>query len=305
MADSPDHKIFSPAFAEHLHQSPPDFLYHYTTQQGLLGIVDSGTLWATNIGYLNDATEFGLALGLIRDRLLNEVRESEMEASHFASADPPRARHANERKAQAQTLFTHTNSTHSPICVICFCERGDLLSQWRGYAGDGYGYSLAFSPSKLEIIRGNWFLLGKCIYDLELQKEIVNESLEYILAGKPRPIHAEQNNGQTLPKELTAFSDIWPVFTYGAFFKHPSFQEEQEWRLVSTTPYPPLFRKGKSMIIPYTPLRINCVPNDGIDHVFVGPCPHMQLSVRSVSDMLILKGFYVGVHPSSIPFRDW
>ena len=123
---------FSTAFAEHLQQPPPNFLYHYTTEQGLLGIVDSGTLWATNIGYLNDATEFSLSLELIRDRLLNELRETEMEERHFASADPQRARRANERKDRAQASSAYTNSTHSPICVICFCKKGDLLSQWRG-----------------------------------------------------------------------------------------------------------------------------------------------------------------------------
>jgi hypothetical protein len=96
------------------------------------------------------------------------------------------------------------------------------------------------------------------------------------------------------------------VFTYGAFFKHPSFEQEQEWRLVSiSSAYPPFFRQGKSMIIPYTPLRISSVLNGGINHVFVGPCPHMELSMRSVRDMFGIKNINVAVHPSSIPFRDW
>src|SRR5262249_45501398 len=61
--------------------------------------------------------------------------------------------------------------------------------------------------------------------------------------------------------------------TYGAFFKAPSFEQAQEWRLVSALIYAPLFRKGKSMIIPYTPLPINAAENFSINHAFVGPCP--------------------------------
>lgn len=38
--------------------SPPPILHHYTTQEGLLGIVESKSIWATNIYYLNDAAEY-------------------------------------------------------------------------------------------------------------------------------------------------------------------------------------------------------------------------------------------------------
>jgi hypothetical protein len=126
MADTPDQPFFSATFAEHLQQAIPEFLYHYTSQDGLLGIVQSRAIWATNISYMNDATEFGLA----RDRLLEEIRTRYI------------------RKASVDVVsWITTKITDSPICVSCFCEDGDLLSQWRGYAGDGYGYSLAFIPS--------------------------------------------------------------------------------------------------------------------------------------------------------------
>ena len=36
---------------------PENPLYHYTSLEGLRGIVDSRTLWATDIRYLNDAQE--------------------------------------------------------------------------------------------------------------------------------------------------------------------------------------------------------------------------------------------------------
>src|SRR6266540_1307643 len=36
----------------------PAEVFHYTTVDGLRGIVESGKLWATEVGYLNDASEY-------------------------------------------------------------------------------------------------------------------------------------------------------------------------------------------------------------------------------------------------------
>jgi hypothetical protein len=45
-----------------LGRSPSTTLYHYTTQGGLLGVVQTGELWATNVQYMNDRREFFLSL---------------------------------------------------------------------------------------------------------------------------------------------------------------------------------------------------------------------------------------------------
>jgi hypothetical protein len=43
-------------------QNDDDFLYHYTTPDGLIGIVETQTLWATDVFYLNDSEEFALGI---------------------------------------------------------------------------------------------------------------------------------------------------------------------------------------------------------------------------------------------------
>jgi len=43
-----------------------DILWHYTPQEGLLGIIENKNLRASNIFYLNDAAEFAYATGLIK-----------------------------------------------------------------------------------------------------------------------------------------------------------------------------------------------------------------------------------------------
>jgi len=132
MTQTPDLPSFSRALTEHLQQSPPEFLYHYTGQDGLLGIITSGSLWATNISYMNDATEFELSLGLIRDSLSAALETSELEIRRYAAPDPKRANDATLRKEEESRLWRiakRIDPYDTDICVSCFCEEGSLLSQ--------------------------------------------------------------------------------------------------------------------------------------------------------------------------------
>lgn len=276
--------VFSRALAEHLHQSPPAFLYHYTSQDGLLGITTSRSLWATNISYMNDATEFDLSLNLIRNHLFAEFQRR---------GHPLPTGQITEESDRLSLVWAAANKIiGTSIFVTCLCESGDLLSQWRGYAGAGYGYSLGFNTSPLEKMASNsGFILGKCIYDPILQEEIIRQTIDRILN--------DPNQEPTVHRFAIALK-------YGAFFKNASFSEEQEWRLIFFSPDKPApiqFRKGKSMIIPHTSIPIDT--GAAIDHVCVGSCPRMELSQRSVEYLLIHNNVTPTVYPSSIPFRDW
>jgi hypothetical protein len=59
----------SPYFMKHLLATRPPVIYHYTTQRGLLGIIENRELWATNILYMNDSTEFSIVFQLVGDIL--------------------------------------------------------------------------------------------------------------------------------------------------------------------------------------------------------------------------------------------
>ncbi len=48
---------------------PDDTLYHYTTFKGLIGIVKTGTLWASDIRYMNDSAELMHTADLIRQEV--------------------------------------------------------------------------------------------------------------------------------------------------------------------------------------------------------------------------------------------
>jgi hypothetical protein len=45
----------------------PDTVYHYTDDNGLIGILQHGTLWLTDIFSLNDPTELKHGIGIASD----------------------------------------------------------------------------------------------------------------------------------------------------------------------------------------------------------------------------------------------
>lgn len=46
------------------------YLYHYTTAEGLIGIMRNRNIWATDVFYLNDWEEFLGGINLARDYLV-------------------------------------------------------------------------------------------------------------------------------------------------------------------------------------------------------------------------------------------
>jgi hypothetical protein len=164
---------FEPPSFEVFKGSLPSFLYHYTSPDGLLGIVEHSELWATNLNYMNDATEFQISLKLAEETLTA--------ATNSSALNPQR------REIACVLIKEVAHIEERGICAICFCSDGDLLSQWRGYSGRGYGFSIGFNPNVLksfgEITRSDIapFELAKCIYDENLQRKIVEEICEFYL----------------------------------------------------------------------------------------------------------------------------
>jgi hypothetical protein len=101
-------------------------LYHYTSVNGLRGIVDSGNIWATHLGFLNDLSEGRVAL-----------RDDD----------------------HARRLRLEELDRRSPVFIASFCRheerhqmKNGLLSQWRGYAGVGGGYCVVLDEAALDML---------------------------------------------------------------------------------------------------------------------------------------------------------
>jgi hypothetical protein len=273
-------------------------LYHYTSLEGLLGIVESKSIWATNILYLNDASELNYAKDLFREQLLNFQKE-------LGNALMP-------EYGFFQQLIENTEYfiVGNDFFVCSFSGEGDLLSQWRGYCPTGSGFSLGFKLSKLKVCpKQQRFLMRPCSYD---KFEQISKLRKYIKETSLRFRKITEPDWEQLSIELIIkFIEIGPTF------KHPKFKEENEQRIIGKL-YPISllgndyyrlirFRPGKSMVVPYIEIPL---PKEGdnfiINKIVVGPTHYPKLSEASVRKLLRSKNIiFDEIQYSTIPYRNW
>jgi hypothetical protein len=265
-------------------------IYHYTSQEGLLGIIKSKSLWASSIRHLSDAAEFGYAVDLTREKLNARLKAERGPWNTFYGG-------------ALEELDTIGDMT---LFVGSFSEEGDSLSQWRAYTPNGIGFSVGFEFEHLKkLARPQLFQVMKCVYKDSEHDEILEELIK--IAG--RKIAGDGFD------EAAVADLIVGLFTYAPAIKHPSFSEEHEWRIVSAIARPLLpgsepvkFRPGKSMLIPYREFKL-VDENEKlfIPRVVVGPAPHMELSEASLLYLLVTAGLNVSwqISRSSVPYRSW
>jgi hypothetical protein len=277
---------------------PAADLYHYTNAAGLLGIIENNKIWATHINYLNDASELVYARRLIEEAI---------------------ARHRQTfRSAVAQEFFRLARDTFDvshtmDVFVACFCEEGDLLSQWRGYAQAGEGYSIGVDGEQLGSIGGGKnFFFGPVCYDREMQGDIIDTVLAMLLDGL-ETMTARKSAKAAVPligECVRVFRRaVWyPLVT----FKDAMFAAENEWRAIEVmrrdeTPKRIRFRSSGSKLIPYIELDFSQFQQAGkipIRCVFHGPTLNPDLSVRVLRLLLAKHGYSEAeVLGSKIPLR--
>ena len=282
---------------EILSRHPPDILYHYTGQEGLLGIIGKKEIWASHTQYLNDQREFRHAMELVRDELSRMVRQADAETRAFV-------------EEMNEGMNEHDGMESINVCVCSFSEEGDILSQWRAY-GDGVAkFSIGFSGAILRQVSDQMnFWLVPCLYREEEQRELVRALLRDVLReNMARVTEGEfESEDSDLPRggNLIAYLN-----RYAPILKHETFSEEREWRIVTR----PLtcrlerfdYRPGRSMLIPYYRIPLagaNC--DFGIERIVVGPVPHGDQAVDAVKSLVVKHRLEVQVLGSDVPFRNW
>jgi len=281
-------------------QKPPTFLYHYTTQPGLIGIIESKSLWATKIHFLNDSSEYELALSITKDLIETRV----------VSLQP----------GPKQVLLKELNKNIYRIqyfnaCVCSFSTQKDLLSQWRAYAGSN-GYALAFFTGQLqEKAEKNGFRLVPCVYDPDEQNALINDVVDQMLAEleiSEKFSDSTKLDSMEFKNFINGIVDnyIIQIGQVAPLIKSPGFREENEWRLVSNegVNYSDMhFRSGTSTIIPYALFDLGPSITTLLHSIIIGPTPNPILAKDGAFGLLYKAGIRHGnllIH-SEIPYRSW
>lgn len=256
----------------------PNVLYHYTSLDGLFGILEDEKIWASKIHYLNDSSEFSYAVSLLRGYLWERLRR-----------DNTLQTVVNRIRVELE------NSINMHIFVCSFTEKGDLLSQWRAYSGNSVGFSIGFKVKKLiELATKEGFYLHKCIYNKKEQIRII------------------EGYGCRILKELKSNDDLefWgqhiaEFLRIAPLLKNRHFKEEAEWRLISRPKMSSSenfkFRKSATTLIPYYSIPINI--NELITQIIAGP-NNNSLSLGALNTYFIKRKFKnIKLKSSEIPLR--
>jgi hypothetical protein len=269
-------------------------IFHYTNTSGLLGIVRQRALWATDAEYLNDSKE--LRHG--REEVVAVLRSAASRLMHEegAAEGSTTLSRAEVMLTAASSLEREEHRSYWGPYVACFCESGDLLSQWRAYA-EGGGWALGFDssllPARVIEVDDDVEMLEKVRYG----KAGIDQAVERVMARiAPGPsahpgTHGDYRAHVVCRRELACAKD-------GAF------EEEREWRLIieQESEHQRLaFRAGHLGLTPYVSVDW---PSAALRRVIAGPGAHMELRTSAAKRMLQDEGLgQVDVGPSEAPFR--
>lgn len=277
-------------------------IYHYTSIEGLKGIIENKKLHFANIGYMNDKEEVFAGL----KSLAYETGADDTEYEKYKSA---------------------LESNKLNVFVCCFSLNDDSLPMWNYYTkcNNSQGYNIKFNDKDLirGILKGNKQLEGcdisfgqieyidgnKSKYGEKFVKGFflnLNSSLDKLIneyAGEKDIVEkADQQLDEVLSDIMIYYYNgedskfdkkISHDFVY--YIKRDSFIQEREVRIVITVPEKKLkelqktkdsiykFKISNGILIPYLELDFSL---DAIKGITISPTVQVDLAEKSVEDFL-------------------
>jgi len=199
-----------------------EIIWHYTSGDALLRIIETGTLHATQVSCLNDSTEIRYGAKLIREAFTNihtDAKEEKLLLDRIM-------------KATVEEPAAPTNLP-SAWFVTCFSQEKDDLSQWRAYSGGENGYAIAFLASGF-FNRGS--IVARVNYD-EKQHKQVAENVAYSTMLFFKQGLSARSAGEAPPNIdawITEFLGVLEkiIERLATMVKDPGFRGENEYRIV-------------------------------------------------------------------------
>lgn len=267
-----------------------DTLYHYCSSSTFASIVSHKSIWLSSLSLSNDSME-GRLVSKTFERLLSQSKVGIDEMQEIRDAI-----------TFAEDIFDGLG--------FCLSQKPDLLSQWRGYADDGQGFSIGFTKEYLQKLAKTkednepGFRLNKVVYELDEHEATLMptyiEIKELIDSGQlKRPVYGllsiddEEQIKKRKDEYLKSTKELWlkiiKTFPNVHMLKSKAFSEEEEWRLVSYLSKDPddysSFRASGNRLIPYREFKLKPLDVNSIAEVYVGP--------KNITPIFVLEKFLV------------
>lgn len=209
----------------------PEVLYYYCDIKTFMSIIESNTIWLTDIKFMNDTME-----GKWFFKKFREICTKDKRFDHSRKAYNPKyiTPLIDPIMTERLDFFEESHMQHtSDIHIICFSEHNDSLSLWRGYADDGKGIAIGFDTKSLgayifndieefaPYLNQHWLILSKVKYDEQEYLSSIEKHIDFIL----NPISRYLVSVNSPSIEL-----------HSILCKNIKFSEENEWRLIAKQP---------------------------------------------------------------------
>ncbi|MGE0736721.1 MAG: DUF2971 domain-containing protein [Alphaproteobacteria bacterium] len=282
----------------------PDEIFHYTSANGLLGILSETQLRATNISFLNDSTEYQ-----------HSIDGFSFVARHNLKPDNPIPSNILLNNILERISRASGEKLIPPVYVSCFSEVSDSLSQWRGYGHGEGGFAIGFNvPKLIDVVLTEGALLWPCIYAPQEQARLYEKLLLELDKIFQQAVFANSDlqNSSSFASEFAKYA-LLKLSVFAPLIKHHAFKEESEWRIVRTLEAWDVrnlkFIVRGTTISGFQPISMTSkVGSSGlmpISSIIVGPSRHMGLSKVALEAFLMQLGYPNGlVRLSTVPFRS-
>lgn len=284
-------------------------IYHYTSPQGLNGILSNHTLRFTDRNYLNDYSEGRYVMQLcLKSRFERHLPKE----------------HRKYFKEYCQLLFDNPSKKKRHIYQCSFSTQKDNLSLWNYYTkSDGIkGYNVGFNSISLSDLlvtrdltekRRIKVFHGKVVYSISNQKKIVKNIINDF-----KGIIEDNKTDQPFCK-LAIEVLIEKILFVGSFFKNPHFKNESEYRLLLhlTSYWDPeekcnkflVIKKGaktydkNGLLVPFVDIEF---PRDALQSIFISPTLVFDETESNLTNALRIHSYNpdkISINKSEIPVR--
>lgn len=243
-------------------------LYHYTDFAAFDGIIRSGELRLNNILNMNDAAEMRLFMNGI-------CRAVEERLTYH---------HRQEMITHIKDFFEDEMAAefHYSAYAACFSKYRDDASQWERYGHLGQGVCIAFHEELLHKLLGGAVSLQEVYYRSDMSEHPLVDDFCTLL-------ESPASFTELLPQIRELMNKAW---VQSAAFKHPSFSNEKESRMV-VSPFisdewaiEPQYHVSMNRIKKYYPLDLNRMCHkaglefsDLVGEIIIGPTSSQSLPI--------------------------
>lgn len=267
-----------------------DIVWHYTDGPGFLGILQSATIYATQVASLNDTAETKYAADIYKVAVSELIKEQGIDAEAVAFLN-------NVLELVKDEPDSPTHGT-SKFFVVCFSGDEDELTQWDRYSKPN-GYAIGFRAGGL--YREPTSQVYRVIYDVERQMAAAKKIAAAMLDFYGKGLTGERaTNPQEWGKLFFYAWNEW-IYKLAPLAKDKKWHSENEFRLVHELKFSEFsevrFSQKPKMLARYLPLdtpawtprRAKLLP---IAKVCIGPGNHKAFTKVGVQLLLEQMGYW-------------